>query len=100
MAGCRPASNIPLEMQRDIQNECVTPVVHQAIDIAQGNPLRGIEIGGQQKALDHAMRKLRIILVDDRDRRIVEFLRMALGLRVDRERKRPDDQSDAGRSRE
>ena len=86
--------NIPLEMQRDVQDESVTSVVHQAIDIAQGDRLRRIEIWGQQKALDDAMRKLRIVLVDDRDRRVVKFLRIALRLGVNRERECPDDQSD------
>ena len=31
---------------------------------------------------------------DDRDRRVVEFLRAALRLRIDRERERPEDQTD------
>jgi hypothetical protein len=77
-----------------MSSECVASIVHQAIDVAQVDELWPIEIWRQIEAFRDVMRKRRVVLVDDRDRRIVEFLRAALRLGVDRERKRPDDQSE------
>jgi hypothetical protein len=44
-------------MQRDVQDESVASIVHQAIDIVQGDELWPLEIWGQEKALNDDMRK-------------------------------------------
>ena len=89
----RPASaeNVALKVRRDVDDERVSSLVHQGNDIALGDHLRRLKQRRQERMRDSA-RELGAILVDDGDRGVVQFLRIAPRLNDHREREGVDDE--------
>ena len=57
------------------------PAVHQWNDVPLGNSLRRLEIRRQERAGDPP-RQLRVILVNNSDRGVMHFLRIALRVMI------------------
>jgi len=89
--GLASGQDIAGEIRRDVDDERISSSVDQRHDVPLGNRLRRLEIRRQERMRDPA-RQFRMVFVDNRDRRIVHFLRAALCLRDDGERERIDDQ--------
>ncbi len=88
-----PASgeDIAGEIGWDVDDERILSGIHQRYDVRFGDRLRRLEIGRQEGMRDPP-RQFRVVFVDDRDRRVVHFLRMALRLRDNGQRERINDQ--------
>ena len=89
--GPASAENVPLEVRRDVDDERVSSLVHQRNDVAFGDHLRRLEQRRQERMRDPA-RELGVVLVDDGDRGVVQFLRIAPRLHDHGQREGIDDQ--------
>ena len=90
-AGSCPTEHVALEVRGDIDDERVLADVHQAVDVAGRNGVRRLEEWRQERA-DHLARQHRVIFIDDPDGRVVQLLRVALGLGIHGQGKRVDDE--------
>jgi hypothetical protein len=87
-----PRKHILFEVGRDIDDEGVFSLVHQGHDILLDDLLRRLEVRRQER-MGYAAREFRIVLIDECDRGVMQFLGIAPRLHDDRQRKRIDHKS-------
>src|SRR5271169_2578737 len=90
-AGPAPRENVALEGRRNVDDERVGALVHQRDDVSLGDRPHRLEQGRQERMCDPA-RQFGMVLVDDGDRGVVQFLRIAPRLHDYGQRERVDDQ--------
>jgi hypothetical protein len=90
--GLAAGQDVALEIWRDVDHERVSTGVHQWDDVALGDPLRRLK-ERRQEGMSDPSRELRMVFIDDGDRRVVKLLREASRLHDDRKRERIDDEA-------
>ncbi len=85
--GLASRQHIALEIRRNIDHEGEFSGVHRGNDVSLGDQLRRL-VQRRKEGMGDAAGKLGVILIDDRNRGIVQFLRIAPRLQGDGQRKR------------
>ena len=89
--GLRPARRSASYARRDDDDKHIRPIIHQAVDLRGPDRSRVLESRGIER-LDQPLRQRGLVLVDEGDRRVVDFRRRSLRLGINGKREGIDDE--------